>query len=74
MGNPAVSRLARRISLRKLQVFEAIGRLPGYTRVAEDLHLAQLTVSMTPGKTALCRTCLHVMAGRGMPLCRGTGF
>jgi DNA-binding transcriptional LysR family regulator len=38
--------LARRLSLRQLQVFEAVARLGGYTRAAESLHLTQPTVSM----------------------------
>lgn len=38
--------LARRISLRQLQVFEAVGRLLSYTRAAEELFLSQPTVSM----------------------------
>ena len=39
-------KLARRISLRQLQVFEAVGRLLSYTRAAEELFLTQPTVSM----------------------------
>ena len=38
--------LARRISLRQLQVFEAVARLLSYTRAAEELFLSQPTVSM----------------------------
>ena len=38
--------LARRISLRQLQVFEAVARLLSYTRAAEELYLSQPTVSM----------------------------
>lgn len=38
--------LARHLSLRQLQVFEAVARLGGYTRAAESLHLTQPTVSM----------------------------
>lgn len=38
--------LARRISLRQLQVFEAVGRLLSYTRAAEELFLSQPTISM----------------------------
>lgn len=38
--------LARRISLRQLQVFEAIARLLSFTRAAKELFLSQPTVSM----------------------------
>ena len=41
-----VGQLARRISLRQLQVFEAVARLLSYTRAAEELFLSQPTVSM----------------------------
>ena len=40
------SLLARRISLRQLQVFEAVGRLLSFTKAAEELYLSQPTVSM----------------------------
>ncbi len=46
MDNPVASKLARQISLRQLQVFEAVGRLLSYTRAAQELHLTQPTVSM----------------------------
>ncbi len=46
MENPITSKLARRISLRQLQVFEAVARLLSYTRAAQELHLTQPTVSM----------------------------
>lgn len=46
MINTTVGRLARRISLRQLQVFEAVGRLLSFTRAAEELYLSQPTVSM----------------------------
>lgn len=39
-------KLARRISLRQLQVFEAVARLLSFTRAAEELFLSQPTVSM----------------------------
>ena len=39
-------KLARRISFRQLQVFEAVARLLSYTRAAEELFLTQPTVSM----------------------------
>ena len=39
-------KLARRISMRQLQVFEAVGRLLSFTGAAEELHLSQPTVSM----------------------------
>ena len=38
-------KLARHITLRQLQIFEAIGRLKSFTRVAEELFLTQSTVS-----------------------------
>ena len=41
-----VGQLSRRISLRQLQVFEAVARLLSYTRAAEELFLSQPTVSM----------------------------
>ena len=46
METATPSQLARRISLRQLQVFEAVARLLSYTRAAEELHLSQPTVSM----------------------------
>lgn len=39
-------KLARRISLRQLQVFEAVARHLSFTRAAEELFLTQPTVSM----------------------------
>lgn len=36
----------RHTTLRQLEVFEAIARLGGFTRAAEELHLTQPTVSM----------------------------
>lgn len=38
--------LIRHVTLRQLQIFEAVVRLGGYTRAAESLHLTQPTVSM----------------------------
>lgn len=38
--------MLRYISLRQLQIFEAIGRLRNFTRAAEELFLTQPTVSM----------------------------
>lgn len=46
MDKPLTSSLARRISLRQLQVFEAIARNENFTRAAEELFLTQPTVSM----------------------------
>lgn len=47
-----VGRLARHATLRQLQVFEAVARLGGFTRAAEELFLAQPTVSMQMKKLA----------------------
>lgn len=41
-----VGMLARHATLRQLQVFEAVARLGSFTRAAEELFLAQPTVSM----------------------------
>ncbi len=38
--------LIRHLTLRQMQIFEAVVRLGGYTRAAEELHLSQPTVSM----------------------------
>ena len=46
MDKPHLQQLLRHISLRQLQIFEAIARLGGFTRAAEELHLTQPTVSM----------------------------
>ena len=46
MDNVQTGKLARRISIRQLQVFEAIVRLGSFTRAAEELFLTQPTVSM----------------------------
>jgi len=40
------SQLSRRMSLRQLQVFEAVARRLSFTRAAEELFLSQPTVSM----------------------------
>ncbi|MBI3774240.1 MAG: LysR family transcriptional regulator [Gammaproteobacteria bacterium] len=46
MDKPDVSDLIRRISLRQLQVFESLARNRSFTKAAEELFLAQPTVSM----------------------------
>ena len=46
MDEPHLQQLLRHISLRQLQIFEAIARLNGFTRASEELHLSQPTVSM----------------------------
>ena len=46
MNNPVSGQLARRISLRQLQVFNAVARHLSYTRAAEEMYLSQPTVSM----------------------------
>ncbi len=38
--------LIRHVTFRQMQIFEAVVRLGGYTRAAEELHLTQPTVSM----------------------------
>ncbi|HHI92437.1 MAG TPA: LysR family transcriptional regulator [Gammaproteobacteria bacterium] len=38
--------LIRHVTLRQMQIFEAVVRLGGYTRAAKELHLTQPTVSM----------------------------
>lgn len=47
-----VSTLARHATLRQLQVFEAVARLGSFTRAADELFLAQPTVSMQLKKLA----------------------
>lgn len=47
-----VGALARHATLRQLQVFEAVARLGSFTRAAEELFLAQPTVSMQLKKLA----------------------
>lgn len=44
----------RRITLRQLEVFEAIARLNSFTRAAEEMHLTQPTVSMQIRKLTEC--------------------
>lgn len=46
MSYSATDRLIRRVTLRQLQIFEAVMRLGGYTRAGEALHLTQPTISM----------------------------
>jgi DNA-binding transcriptional LysR family regulator len=46
MNKSVPFQLARRISLRQLQVFEAVARRLSYTRAAEELFLSQPTISM----------------------------
>ncbi|KAF0192626.1 MAG: LysR family transcriptional regulator [Gammaproteobacteria bacterium] len=45
MNKLAITSLVRHMSLRQLQVFEAIARHSSFTRAAEELHLTQPTVS-----------------------------
>lgn len=45
-------KLIQHVSLRQMQIFEAVVRLGGYTRAAEALHLTQPTVSMQVKKLA----------------------
>lgn len=46
MVKSKAGQLARHMSLRQLQVFEAVARLMSYTRAAAELYLSQPTVSM----------------------------
>jgi DNA-binding transcriptional LysR family regulator len=46
MVKSQTGQLVRRISMRQLQVFEAVARLLSYTRAAKELYLSQPTVSM----------------------------
>lgn len=46
MHKPIFGRIARSVTLRQLQVFEALARLSSFTRVAEEMHLTQPTISM----------------------------
>ena len=54
MAYSTAENLIRHVTLRQLQIFEAVVRLGGYTRAAEVLHLSQPTVSMQVKK--LCET------------------
>jgi len=45
MTHTSINRLIRNVSLRQLQIFEAVVRFGGYTRAAEALHLSQPTIS-----------------------------
>ncbi len=46
MEKPVAVHLLRHISLRQLQIFDAIARLGSFTRAAEEMFLTQPTVSM----------------------------
>lgn len=46
MDKPTTPQLFRHLSLRQLQIFEAIARLGSFTRAADELFLTQPTVSM----------------------------
>jgi DNA-binding transcriptional LysR family regulator len=52
MHRPILGRITRAATLRQLQVFEAISRLGSFTRVAEEMHLTQPTISMQVKKLA----------------------
>lgn len=52
MQKPLVGRITRLATLRQLQVFEALARLNSFTRVAEEMHLTQPTISMQVKKLA----------------------
>ena len=46
MPHSSINRLIRNVSLRQLQIFEAVVRFGGVTKAAEALHLSQPTVSV----------------------------
>lgn len=46
MSYSTAENLIRHVTLRQLQIFEAVVRLGGFTRAAKSLHLTQPTVSM----------------------------
>ncbi|WJW75865.1 LysR family transcriptional regulator [Thiohalobacter sp. IOR34] len=46
MAYSTADKLIRHLTLRQLQIFEAVVRLGGYTRAAGELHLTQPTISM----------------------------
>jgi len=46
MAYSVAKNLIRHVTLRQLQIFEAVVRLESYTRAARELHLTQPTVSM----------------------------
>lgn len=52
MHRPVLGRITRSATLRQLQVFEALARLNSFTRVAEEMHLTQPTISMQVKKLA----------------------
>jgi len=67
MAYTTAENLIRHVTLRQLQIFEAVVRLGGYTRAAEMLHLTQPTVSMqvkklseTIGHTLLEKVGSHI--------------
>ena len=67
--NRRAMRLARHASLRQLQVFEAIARLGSFTRAAEELFLAQPTVSTQIKRlTEAVEAPLFEQVGRGVQL------
>ena len=54
MTDLSKNHILQSLTLRQLQIFEAVVRLQGYTKAAEALHLSQPTVSMQVKK--LCET------------------
>ncbi len=64
MTNLSKSNIVQSLTLRQLQIFEAVVRLQGYTNAAKALHLSQPTVSMQIKK--LCETL-------GLPLLEQVG-
>ncbi len=50
MTSSPASRMASRITLRQLQIFEAVARLGSFTAAARELHVTQPTVSMQISK------------------------
>ncbi len=50
MKRPTSNRMASRITLRQLQIFETVARLGSFTAAARELHVTQPTVSMQISK------------------------
>lgn len=74
MPRPALRRYFRHGLFPQLMVFEAVARLRSVTRAAEELHLAQPTVSTQIKKLSDCLgVALFEQRGRGMEPTRAGG-